>query len=96
MNDIRIAFNANMNFSSSFFSAESNEPLLRQKAFQRWNGSIRLHQENDRWELALIGRNLTDKVIAAYTTDTIGGSPTQFNVNTVRPREVTLQATIRF
>ncbi len=96
MDDIRIAFGADMNFSSSFFSLDSNEPLLRQKAFQRLNGSIRLHQESDRWELALIGRNLTDEVIAAYTTDTIGGSPTQFNVNTLRPREVILQATVRF
>jgi len=94
--EIRLAFGGDVNFSSSFFSLDSNEPLVKQKSFQRLNGSIRLHQADDRWELALIGRNLTDKVIAAYTTDTIGGSPTQFNVNTLRPREVTLQGTFRF
>jgi len=94
--NLKLAIGADMDFTSAYFSDDSDEPELKQKAFQRWNANLRLHDPNDRWELAFIGRNLADKIIAAYSTNNIGGLPTQYNVNTVRPRELIVQATYRF
>jgi outer membrane receptor protein involved in Fe transport len=60
------------------------------------DASVRLYQNDDRWEIALIGTNLTD---AFYFTDTIGlpiALPGdligQFNA----PRQIQLQVTRRF
>jgi iron complex outermembrane recepter protein len=93
---VQLAIGADMDFTSSYFSDDADEPHLLQKSFQRWNANLRLHDTDDRYELALIGRNLADKIIAAYSTNNIGGPPTQYNVNTVRPREIILQGTYRF
>lgn len=94
--DLVLSVNGDVDFSSGYFPHDNNEPLLRQKAFQRINGFIRLHPADDGWSLALIGRNLTDKLINTFATDNIGDVPTHFNSNTTRGRQVTVQGTFRF
>ncbi len=94
--DLVVSVNGDVNFTSGYFPHDNNEPLARQKAYQQINGFIRVHPEDDRWSLALIGRNLNDKLINTFATDNIGDVPTHFNSNTTRGRQVTVQGTFRF
>lgn len=93
---IGLAFNADVDFSSSYLTQENENPLARQSAFTRLNMGIRLHGVDDRWELAVIGRNLTNKYVVAFTTDRVVSAANQFNAAIYRPRQITAQATFRF
>ena len=54
--------------SSQFFSAD-NSPLLEQKGYWLVGGRITLKSEDDRWEVAVFGRNLTRKKYINYAVD---------------------------
>lgn len=83
--------------SSSFQTATDYAPGGRQDAYWLLNASARLGPQSGRYELALIGRNLTNSY---YTLNTIGwsgsGNPNQYVGFFNRPREVVLQATVRW
>lgn len=93
---LRLGLNGDMNFSSSYFTQENLDPLAKQGAFTRFNAGARVYSEDDRWELALIGRNLTNKYVISFTTDTVYGPAGNFAAGTYRPREINLQGTFRF
>lgn len=83
--------------SSSFETATDNAPAGHQEAYWLVNASIRVSPESERFELALIGRNLTDEYYMLNSNGWSGSSnPNQqvgfFN----RPRELVLQGTVRF
>lgn len=60
---MRLLFGASMRYSSKFYA----DILLRndelQTAYAKLNGNLTLYGPDDRWELSLIGNNLTDKVV---------------------------------
>lgn len=93
---LRVGLSADMNFSSSYFTQENNDPLAKQSSFVRLNGGLRVYTDDDKWELALIGRNLTNRYVIAYTTDTVYGPNGVYAPMIYRPREVRLQGTLRF
>lgn len=84
-------------YSSSFETATDNSPAGHQDSYWLINAALRVGPENGRYELALIGRNLTDEYYMLNSNGWSGsGNPDQqvgfFN----RPREILLQATMRF
>lgn len=93
---IGIEFSGNASYTASYWVNSTNNPLARQESFWRLNAGVRLHETNDRWELALIGRNLGNQYYSAYSPDKPGDALGQVLVATGRPREVLLQGTIRF
>ena len=82
-------------------------PGAQQRSAWYLNGSVRLYQEQNGWDLALIGRNLTNKYrvdiasnagqtgIAARTGSVLGGGLADLNGNVNRGRELLLQLTLR-
>lgn len=101
-----IALTGDMSFSSKYNYTDALRPDAIQKDFTRWDASIRLMSESRRWELALIGRNLTDKLIVTSANDFPSQAPSgtgtttgvRPDINAVidRPRQVYVQATVRF
>lgn len=93
--NVRLGLSGDVDFSSSYFTSVENDPAVAQPAYARINAGIRVHADNDRWEVALIGRNLNNKFV-------IGGSSTvpvvanQYWVTVGRPRQVVLQTSFRF
>lgn len=90
-------FSVQASYSSSFETATDNAPAGHQDSYWLVNAAVRVGPENGRYELALIGRNLTDEYYMLNSNGWSGsGNPDQqvgfFN----RPREVLLQATVRF
>jgi iron complex outermembrane receptor protein len=81
--------------SRSFFQPDMN-PLNSQPAFTKYDARIAVGREDGPWEVALVGRNLTDKVTItqAFNTPTFGGDSHMAMVGA--PRTVTLQLSLDF
>ena len=93
-----VAVGASLSFSSRYNYTPALHPRGYQQGWSTLDGYVRLARDDDRWELSLIGRNLTDKRYVATGFDagavTAGVlSDTQGISN--RPRQVLLQLTVR-
>jgi len=94
--DTMLGFSLDGKYSSGYWMQENRNPLGYQEGFFLLNGQVRLHNDESGWELALIGRNLTNKYYGISSTDKALGAPGEVAIGTARPREVTLQASVRF
>lgn len=90
-------FNLQGRYSSSYQTATDYGPGGLQPAFWLLNASARIGPDDGRYELALIGRNLTNSY---YMVESVGWSgsenPNQYVGFFNRPREVVLQGTVRW
>lgn len=83
-------------YTSGHYVSDVISPAAYQPKFVRLDGAISLSSEQSGWKLALIGRNLTDKIYIVDSNDKPGGIGTQQYGSIGRPREVLLQATQAF
>ncbi|MEJ7935493.1 TonB-dependent receptor [Sphingobium sp. AN558] len=58
---MKIGLSTNMTFSASYLSDPASIPEGRVPNYQLFDATLRLSEQDDRWDIALIGRNLTDK-----------------------------------
>jgi outer membrane receptor protein involved in Fe transport len=92
-------------YSSAYSVSPFGQPLAVQSSCVNYDASLRLASLGDRWQLALIGKNLTNKSVATSAFDQSGtgsasggatGSPAnQFGLF-MPPRTVALELTGRF
>ena len=102
---IRIGLNGNFTHSDSFFTDVVSAPGGRQPAYDLYDAGVRLVPNGNRWEFAVIGRNLDNKYYFTrsadnpFTGSAPGGTGT-IRGDTVavpsRGREVWVKATYRF
>lgn len=82
-------------YSDQFYLEQSLDPNLVQDSFTKVNGRIALASIEDTWEVAVIGKNLTDEL-----TFGIGAGMPFFTgayfESVMEPRTVALEATYRF
>jgi hypothetical protein len=88
-------------FSDDFLLSSNFDPLQRQPAYNKFNARIAVGREDGRWELALLGRNLTDEDIQTISGDVplSGGSPFfnhTFSGFFEPPRSIAVQLTLRY
>lgn len=94
---LKTAFSVSGSYSSSYQTATDNAPGGLQKAFWLLNASAKVGPESGAYELALIGRNLTNSYYKLQTFGwTAAPPPNQFVAFWNRPREVVIQGTFRF
>jgi len=103
--NLKLGLQGNFSFSSSFFTDVVSAPGGRQKAYQLFDAGVRVMDADDRWELALLGRNLGNTYYFTRSADNPlsgaapGGTSTLLG-DTVgvpnRGREIWVKATIRF
>lgn len=60
---------ANLKYSSSYFANPFGRPDTKQDSYATLDGALRLRTRDSRWEIALIGKNLTDKYVLTYIGD---------------------------
>jgi iron complex outermembrane receptor protein len=108
--DYRLALAGDMSFSSSYETIVTNNPNARQSAYQLFDASVRFGPRDERWELALVGQNLTNEFYALRINDQIAtGTGTGRAANDPRGRvladqlgfvnrgrQIMLRATVRF
>jgi iron complex outermembrane recepter protein len=81
--------------SRSYFQPDLH-PLNSQKAFTKWNARVALRPADAPWEVALIGRNLTNEATLsqAFNNPNFGGNSHVVMVG--QPRMVTLEFSLRY
>lgn len=65
----KLGLNANVMHSSSYLTDATNAPNGRQPAFTMIDAGVRFGDQDDKWTISFIGRNLTDKHIFYASTD---------------------------
>jgi len=94
--DMTFGASVDANYTSGYWLLENENPAGWQKGFARLNATVRLYQPADKWELAFIGRNLTNKYYGIAGAEQPFGQAGAIWENIGRPRELLLQATYRF
>ncbi len=87
-------------FTDDYNPSQNLDPRIVQDAYAVWNLRLAVADADGRWEVALLGRNLTDEEIITYANDTPlafsqFGAPTFYGFLD-RPRSVAVQAKVRF
>ncbi len=102
--DYMLGFSADARYSDSYLPSAFNNPLSRQDSYVTLDAGIRFGAEDKGWELAVIGKNLTNEF---YVTGVVDGPSTpvasspagtkadQLGFGTL-PRTVMVQASVRF
>ena len=67
---LRLTFGADVVYSAKFLTSLTLDPATEQDAFTKVNARVALAGESQQWEVALIGRNLTDATVVGYSGDT--------------------------
>ena len=99
---MKVAFNVNADFSSSYIAAANLDPRTHQDGYVKLGARLALAQVDDRWEVALIGRNLTNQRILQtgssmpLATTITGNAGNAYNGIVDRPRTIAVQLTGRF
>lgn len=102
---LKLSLSGDMKHSSGYQTMQQQMPGTPQPSYQMYNMGVRLGREDDAWEVALIGRNLSDKVIrvigqsvplSGRGTGTAAAVPSDaLAIMSERGRTVMLQFTIR-
>jgi iron complex outermembrane receptor protein len=90
---------ADMLYMDDYLQSPNLDPVLVQDSFTKFNARLSLG-DGERWELAVVGRNLTDKATVAYAAD----APLAFTLFKARsyygfvdpPRAIAIEAKMRF
>lgn len=89
-------------YSDDYLTTPTLDPKMEQDSYVKINARIALAGQDDRWELALIGKNLTDEDIVSYANGLpvasvlTQGTGSGYYAFYERPRSVALQGTLRF
>lgn len=103
--DLMLGLTADAKYSDNYLASSFGNTTAHQPAYVSLDASIRLKTESARWELALIGRNLTNRFVLNGSQDTVGtggGTGTDAGVRADVygligfPRTIQLQATWRY
>lgn len=94
--DLMIGLDSDFQYTTPEYLIETFEPLSRQSAYLNVNATLRIYKSDKKWELALIGRDLTNKRLIEFISDKPGGGAHQMWAGSARPRQVSLEGTVRF
>ncbi len=64
-----LTLQGDVNFTSSYHTALDLDPLAKQDGFAKLNARVELASDDDRWSVALVGKNLTDKKTTTWVND---------------------------
>ena len=87
-------------YSGAYFPQATLDPATEQDSYAKLNARIALASQDGTWEIALLGRNLTDEVVTGYAADIplaarTFGAPS-YGSFVAPPRSVAVQALFRF
>jgi iron complex outermembrane receptor protein len=104
-NGMSVELSTDAAYTGSYFANSTQEPASRQDSFWRLNAGLTVRSADDRWEVDLIGTNLTNVLRATLAYVLVGtggrtGTPTGFLGDEMglvsNPRTITLQGKYRF
>jgi outer membrane receptor protein involved in Fe transport len=106
LGDYTLNLSGDARYSSKYNFTDALRPDAVQKGYTRFDATVRLSPRDERWTIALIGRNLTEKWVVSSANDMPlaggggTGTPAGFapDMNTIvdRGRQVYLELSTRF
>lgn len=66
---LNLEFSGGLTYSDKYITNPSSQPRSGSPSYTLWDASVRLAEADSRWEVALIGRNLTNKFYWARSID---------------------------
>lgn len=103
--NLKLGVNVDSKYSDSYLASGFGNPLSKQGSYITIDAGLRVGAEDDNWQIALIGKNLTNKFYVTGVVDgpsTGGGTGTAAGVKADQlgfgtlPRTVMVEATKRF
>jgi len=78
--------------TDEFYTAVNGAPGSKQESYAKLDARLALGSSDGRWEVALVGRNLTDELYGVWYEPLVGAGPnTGYFATTARTRQVGLQ-----
>ena len=105
LDGLNFGLSVDANYSSDYLGAAFGNPFQRQNDYITLDGQVRVSTPDDRWEFAVIGKNLTDKFYftggqdgpsSGGGTGTAGGFPADQFGYAANPRTIRAQVTFRY
>jgi outer membrane receptor protein involved in Fe transport len=93
--DLEVSFAPTLSFTSSMFHEANADPLMKHHGYAKLDARLGVGAADGRWEVALVGRNLTDRAVASRIT-TAGTAPGTVTMLPERPRSVAVQLNMRY
>ncbi|MFT6286739.1 MAG: outer membrane receptor protein involved in Fe transport [Alcanivorax sp.] len=94
--DLEIRTNADVNYTDEFYSALDLDPNTLHDSVVRVNARIALATIDDKWSIALVGKNLTDEESRVWNNDVPTTASNSYFGVPERPRSLAIQARYRF
>jgi iron complex outermembrane recepter protein len=91
----QVRFDPTLYFSSHYFQQSTIDPLLDQDGYAKIDLRVAFGPAAGPWEVAVIGRNLTDQGTGSYRS-AIGTNPGTTYVLPERPRSIAFQVSLRY
>ena len=66
---LRMGLTADLIYSAEYLESLTLDPMAKQDAYAKINARLSLGDASGRWEVALVGRNLTDETVVSYAGD---------------------------
>lgn len=83
--------------TGSYYTSVNGAPGSLQHSFVKLDARIAIGSANDRWEVALVGRNLTNRIYGSWYEPLVGsGLDTGWFATTARPRQIGIQLRLGF
>ena len=67
--NLELSIQGDVNFTSSYFTAQDLDPVSKQDGFAKVNLRLAIGDPSESWSIALIGRNLTNKKTTTWVND---------------------------
>ena len=98
--DLNLGFDLDLIFTDDHLLSSNLDPLQKQDAYTKVNARVSFGDIDRRWEVALIGKNLTDEVIKTLSGDVpLAGSnfgTPGFSSFFEQPRTVAIQVSLQY
>jgi iron complex outermembrane receptor protein len=95
--DYHVVLYGDVNYQSKMNSSEINDPAGEVPGFAKVNAGIKFGPSEGPWEIAVFGRNLTNRLYFTTVNDKAGGLPGEVSANSSsRPREIWVETSVKF
>ena len=81
-----------MSFSDDYHTSGNLDPVYDQSSYEMWDARIGLRADDDKWNVAVVGKNLSDEEVLTLTETAFDYGIGYLGM----PKTVTLQATYNF
>ncbi len=94
--DVELRAEPNLYYSDGYFLAPTNDPLVRQENYFVPDLRLGFGPADKRWELAVIGRNLSNEPVKTTAASAVGTSPGLAYAVLQRARSIAFSVSVKF